>query len=226
MMKFLTKIGCFLCLLVALTATVQAQQLVVDKMIATVSDGAGTKLITYSDLLWQLALEPDSSLDAPSRDDLNQVFERLTQQRLIALEAERLPAAAPTDDAVNQEIRRLVAVFPSAANFEARLRRVGFESTDDPNFRQIIEQRLAINNYLDFRFRSFVVVTPQDEEQFYKDTFIAEFRRANSGVVVPSLDQARTRVNKELTERRIESDIEKFLEEAKVRAIITTLNPL
>ncbi|MEP6925302.1 MAG: hypothetical protein ABI954_12620 [Pyrinomonadaceae bacterium] len=226
MKKFLTKIWCFSCLLLALTATTEAQQITVDKMMATVSDGVGTKLITYSDLLWQLALEPDASLETPSKDDLNQVLERLTQQRLIALEAERLPAAAPTDDAVSQEIRRLVAAFPSAANFEARLRRVGFESTDDPNFRQIIEQRLAINNYLDFRFRSFVVVTPQDEEQFYNDTFVTEFRRANPGVVVPSLDQTRERVNKELTERRIESDIEKFLEEAKVRAIITVLNPI
>src|SRR5688500_9584248 len=33
----------------------------VDKMVATVNGGVGPQLITYSDLLWQLALQPSSS---------------------------------------------------------------------------------------------------------------------------------------------------------------------
>ena len=216
---------CFLFLL-CISAVRAQQQPVVDKMLVTVGDGVRTELITYSDVLWQLALQPDSTLDNPSQIELKEVLERLTDQRLIALEAERLPAAAPTDADVTEEIRRLVAAFPSAAVFEARLRRVGFESTDDPNFRRIIEQRLAITKYLDFRFRSFVVVTPQDEEKFYNETFVQEFRRGNPGVVVPTFEQSRERVNQELTNRRVESDIEQFLTEARERAVVTTLNPI
>jgi len=34
-----------------------AQQ-VVDKMVATINGGVRTELITYSDLMWQLALQP------------------------------------------------------------------------------------------------------------------------------------------------------------------------
>ncbi len=224
MKNFLSLIFCFLFL--SFIPAAEAQQTVVDKMLITVSDGVRTELITYSDVLWQLALQPDSTLDNPGPTELRDVLERLTDQRLIALEANRLPAAAPTDAEVTEEIRRLVAAFPSAAVFEARLRRVGFESTDDPNFRRIIEQRLAINKYLDFRFRSFVVVTPQDEEQFYNGTFVQEFRRGSPGVVVPTLEQSRERVNQELTNRRVETDIEQFLTEARERAVITTLNPL
>lgn len=211
-------------LVISAAGSASGQQTVVDKMILTVSDGVQTELITYSDLLWQLALQPDSAIDNPSQNDLSEVLRLLTEQRLIALEAGRLPAAAPTETEVTTEIRRLVAAFPSAAVFEARLRSVGFESTDDPNFRRIIEQRLAIDKYLDFRFRSFVVVTPQDEQQFYNETFVAEFRRNNPGLVVPSFAQARERVNQQLTTRRVESEIERFLTEARERAIITTLN--
>jgi hypothetical protein len=48
----------------------QAQQAtgsaVVDKMVATVNGS----LITYSDLLWQLALQPDTPLDTLRAEDL------------------------------------------------------------------------------------------------------------------------------------------------------------
>lgn len=226
MKKKYREILCFLSLLTVFGASAKAQQTVVDKMMMTVSDGVRTELITYSDLLWQLALEPDAVLENPSKTALTEILERLTEQRLIALEAERLPAAAPTEEEVAAEIRRIVSFFPSPAVFEARLRLVGFDTTADSNFRRIIEQRLAIDKYLDFRFRSFVVVTPLDETQFYNETFVPQFRRANPGVVVPALAQTREQVKQELTVRRIAQDTERFLEEAKTRAIITTLNPI
>ena len=51
----------FACTLVS-PALCSAQQ-VIDKMVATVNAGVKTDLITYSDLLWQLALQPTSQLD-------------------------------------------------------------------------------------------------------------------------------------------------------------------
>ena len=44
-------------------------QEVVDKMVATIN---GSELITYTDLLWQLALQPDAALDNPRPEDLQQ----------------------------------------------------------------------------------------------------------------------------------------------------------
>ena len=52
-------------LLCAFAPLCSAQQ-VVDKMVATVNAGVRTDLITYSDLLWQLALQPSPSLLLPS----------------------------------------------------------------------------------------------------------------------------------------------------------------
>jgi len=214
------------CCVFAITAESRAQE-TTDKMVATVGDGVRAELITYSDLLWQLALEPNAELAAPSSADLNDALRVVIDQRIIALEAERLPAIAPTDAEVKVEIRRVLAAFPSPAVFEARLRQVGFDSTDDPNFRRIIEQRVAIEKYLDFRFRSFVVITPSAEEQFYKETFVPRFRQQNPNVVVPPLDdKIRDRINQELTEVKIAAEIESFLEESRTRAIIATLNPL
>jgi len=71
-------------------------QQVVDKMVATVNAGVLPEcrqicLITYSDLLWQLALQPNMPLDNPTSVDLNRALHLIIDQRLILQEAEKLP---------------------------------------------------------------------------------------------------------------------------------------
>jgi hypothetical protein len=202
----------------------QAQK-IADKMLVSVSDGVQTELITYSDLQWKLALEPEAALESPSNEVLNGVLRILIRERLIALEAERLPSSAPSADDVNKEIRRLAAQFAAPSVFEARLRRVGFASTDDPNFRRIIERRLAIDKYLDFRFRSFIVVTPSDEEKYYKETFVPNFRRENPNRIVPNLETVRAQINEELVEQKVADSTTEFLNRACENSILTPLDP-
>ncbi|MGI9035113.1 MAG: hypothetical protein ACR2GD_03630 [Pyrinomonadaceae bacterium] len=202
--------------------SVKAQQ-IVDKTVAAVSDSVNTELITYSDLLWQLALQPDVPIRPPGSPDLNRALQTLINQRLIALEAQRLPSLAPSDAEVKAEIKRVLDRFPSTAEFERRLRVVGFDSVTDDNFERIMRQRVAIDKYLDFRFRSFVIITPDEEAKYYRETFVPDFRKKNPGVLVPSFDESRARINKILTEAKISDDIEKYLEDARRRAEITIL---
>ncbi len=87
-----------------LPTALHAQE-VVDKMVATVNAGGltecgGVCLITYSDLLWQLALQPDTPLDNPTSTDLNRSLRLVIDQRLILQEAEKLPSIAPTADEI------------------------------------------------------------------------------------------------------------------------------
>jgi hypothetical protein len=206
-----------------IAGTTASGQVVVDKTIATVSDGVRTELITRSDLLWQLALQPGVPLDPPREEDLRQALQTQINQRIFALEAQRLPRAAPTDKEIADKIADILRFFPSTAEFESRLKTVGFSSVKDDNFENIIGQRVAIEKYLDFRFRSFVVVTAEDEANYYRDTWAAEFRRRNPNTNVPSLDEARQRVNADLIEQRVASSIEIFLEEAKRRVQVVML---
>jgi hypothetical protein len=203
-------------------------QEIVDRTVATVDDHVGQpELITYSDLLWQLALQPNIPLTPPGSEDLNRALQLLTNQRLIALEAERLPRSEPTDTEIDAKIKEVLAQFPdypSSAEFEKRLRLVGFDSVKDPNFVRMMAQRVKIEKYLDFRFRSFVVITPEDEANYYRDTFVPDFRRRYPGVIVPTLEEKRMEINQILTEEKIAKDIETFLDEAKRRAEITILS--
>ena len=200
-------------------------QEIVDRTIATVDDNVGQpELITYSDLLWQLALQPNVSITPPSSEDLNRALQLLINQRLIALEAERLPRAEPTDAEIDAKIRDVLANFPSTAEFEKRLRQVGFDSVKDDNFVRMMAQRVKIEKYLDFRFRSFVVITPEAENTYYRDTFVPDFRRRYPGVIVPAFEEKRVEINRILTEEKIAKDIEGFLDESKRRAEIVILS--
>lgn len=212
-----------LVLILAAFAGISAQT-VVDKTVATVSDGVRTEVILYSEILWQLALQPRSSIVNPSKEDLNTALESLINQQLFALEALRLPRTKPTDEEIQAEIRSIVARFPSTAAFEERLRSVGFSSVRDDDFVDLITKRVAIDNFVDFRFRSFVVVNPDEVQKYYEDTFVPDFRRRQPGVVIPTLDTQRSSIHSLLVEEKVAARIESFLDDRKRQAEIVILS--
>jgi parvulin-like peptidyl-prolyl isomerase len=198
-----------------------AAQQVVDKMVATVNAGVRTDLITYSDLLWQLALQPSSVLDNPTSADLNRALRLLINQRLILQEAEKLPTIVPTQKEVSDARDELARNFSSPLEFQQRLQRVGLTSE---KLDEIIEQRLKMEKYLDFRFRNFVVISPQEIADYYRDVYVPRFQSRFPGRIVPSLEQSRDEVEKTLMEAKIESDTDAFLDAARERAEVVILN--
>lgn len=212
-----------LCLMLAANAygqrTGNSGGIVTDKTVATVNND----LITYSDLLWQLALQPDTPLDNPGSEKLNGALNLIIDQRLIVQEAEKLPTIAPTDKEIDAALAELIKRFSSRAEFEARARRVGLTSEQ---LREIVRQRVEIEKYLDFRFRSFVVVTPQEITDYYRDVYVPRFRQRAPGRIVPKFEEVRAEIEKRLTESKIESNMGEFIDELRGRAEIITLSPV
>jgi hypothetical protein len=194
-------------------------QEVVDRMVATIN---GRELITYTDLLWQLALQPDTPLENPRPQDLQRALELLVDQRLIAQEAGRLPAIAAREEDVKARINELIKRFPTQDAFYRRIARVGLTAEQ---LNEIVRQRVEIERYLDFRFRSFVVVTQEEVADYYDDVYVPRWRRQNPGRIVPTLADAAKAVEAELREAKIETDTNAFLEEARARAEIVFLDP-
>ncbi len=219
----------FLCLLAAVIFighgpfTADAQ-IIVDRTMAVVADGVRTELITLSDLKWQLALQPRKAIDPPSQADLDESLRVVIDQRIFALEAERLPRNAPTAAEIQDEVAKILAFFPSTAEFERRLRLVGFSSVNDENFERLISKRLAIEKYIEFRFRSFIVVTRDEEELYYNTIYAPEFRRNNPGRVVPDLEASRAPISQRIVEEKVSTNIESFLDQARLRIDVTIFN--
>jgi len=203
-------------------------QRVVDKMVATVNAGVLPDchqicLITYSDLLWQLALQPNTPLDNPSSADLNRALRLVTDQRLILQEAEKLPSIAPTAEEITTARNDIVKAFASQSEFQQRILQVGLTAD---KLDEILAQRVRIEKYLDFRFRNFVVITQNEIAAYYKDVYVPRLRARTPGQIVPTLEEARAEIERTLTEAKIESDTDAFLDTARERAEIVVLSPV
>ena len=213
----------FAVLIVWAFAGLGAAQQVVDKMVATVNAGVRTDLITYSDLMWQLALQPNTVLDNPTSDDLNRAMRLLIDQRLILQEAEKIPTIVPTQKELNDARDEVVRNFTSPLEFQQRLQRVGMTSE---KLTEIVEQRLKMEKYLDFRFRNFVVISQKEIADYYREVYTPRVQARFPGRIVPPLEQVRGEIEKTLMEAKIESDTDAFLDTARERAEIVVLNPV
>jgi len=201
-------------------APLSAQQ-VADKMVATVNAGVKTDLITYSDLLWQLALQPQTQLDNPKSEDLNGALRLLIDQHLILQEAEKIPTIVPTAQEITAARDDLARNFASPLEFQQRLQRVGLTSE---KLDEIVEQRLKMEKYLDFRFRNFVVISQKEIADYYREVYVPRVQTRAPGRIVPSIEQARAEIEKALTEGKIESEMDAFLDTARERAEIVMLS--
>jgi hypothetical protein len=209
-------------LVLAIVSPCAAQQ-VVDKMVATVNAGVKTDLITYSDLMWQLALQPNTPLDNPTSVDLNRAMRLLIDQRLILQEAEKLPTIVPTPAEIANARNELARNFRTQDEFQQRLLRVGLTSE---KLDEIVEQRLKMEKYLDFRFRNFVVISQPEIVAYYNDVYVPRFKTRFPGRIVPTLEQSKAEIERTLMEAKIESDTDTFLDTARERAEIVILSPI
>jgi hypothetical protein len=205
-----------------LPASANAQE-VVDKMVATVNGGVQTDLITYSDLLWQLALQPGTALTNPTPEALNGALRLVEDQRLILQEAQKLPTISPTEKEIKDARDSLAKLFPSPGELQDRMARVGLTSD---KLNEILDQRVRIEKYLDFRFRSFIVISEKDISDYYRDTYTPRFKSRFPERIVPTLGDARAEIERTLTDNKVESDIDSFLDTARERAEIVLLNPI
>lgn len=195
---------------------------VVDQILALVNDEA----ITRSDLLWSLALDPKAPSPAgPVSPDLfRQKLDVMIDERLVLQEASRIPARI-TREEINRKRTELIKEFPSEAAFRERVEAVGLTPE---RINQLLEQRVLIDRFVDFRFRSFVLVTDQEIQRYYDEKFAPEIR--NRGAVPPPLDAelpskvtVRDDIRNILKEEKINQEIDRYLTAARQRADIVQL---
>ena len=70
------------------------------------------------------------------------------------------------------------------------------------------------------------MITQKEIADYYKDVYVPRLRARAPGQIVPSLEEARGEIEKTLTEAKIESDTDSFLDNARERAEIVVLNPV
>jgi hypothetical protein len=88
--------------------------------------------------------------------------------------------------------------------------------------REIVRRRLEILKYVDFRFRSFIFIKPEEIEQYYRDVEIPQ--AARKGLGAPELnDKLRVEIESKLINTRVNSELDRFFDETRAQAQITRL---
>jgi peptidyl-prolyl cis-trans isomerase SurA len=206
---------CFL-LFVGFVPFSAAQTVVTDRLLALVN----RDVITESDVLWALTLDSDLPILELSAENRRGMLERLIDQRLLLQEAEKIPRHEPAEEEITDYINyELVAKFGTNEKFIERMKKVGLEQV---MLREIVRRRLEILKYVEFRFRSFVFIKPEEIEEYYKKTTIPE--AARSGLGAPELTETlRAKIEKELSEIKVNSELDRFFDETRAQAQITRL---
>ena len=205
-------IGLFI---VSTTPPTHAQQ-IVDQVLTQVNDD----IITRIDLLWSIAIDPKapSPVGPVGADLLRQKLDVMIDERLIAQEAARIPASDITQDEIEKKRTALIAGFKSEAEFRQRAGSVGLTPQ---KIDELLRQRILIERFVDFRFRSFVLATEQEIKRYYDERLVPEVRKA--GQVPPPLEQVRDKISELLKQQKINTEIDKWLAAARQRAEVVQL---
>ncbi len=192
-------------------------QVVVDQIVALINN----EPITRTDLLWNIALDPNAPSPAGpvGSEILRRMLDTLVNQRIIAQEAARLPGAEVKTEDVDKYRKQLIESFRGGeAAFRQRAESVGL--TPD-RIDELIRERIEIDRFVDFRFRSFVFVSETEVKRHYDEALVPEIRKR--GQVPPPLDQIRNDITNLLKAEKIELELDRFIASARQRADIVIL---
>jgi hypothetical protein len=194
----------------------EAAQQTVDQILVLVND----EVITRSDLIWSLALDPDAPDPAGplSSDVLQRKLDVMIDERITSQAAARIPSSEVTEDELHKKRTELIARFKSEAAFRERAGSVGLtpERIDD-----LLKGRILIDRFVDFRFQTFVLVTEPEIQKYYDEHLAPEIRAR--GQVAPPLEKVRNQVHDLLKARKVGDEIDRWLSSARQRADIVVL---
>ena len=182
---------------------------IIDRVLAVV----GGTVITMSDVT--MALDLGLVSDSGAGDRTAATLETLIDRQLMLAEVERYAPPETPAEAVDREVQKVRARFPSADAYAARLARTGL---DESGVRRMLSDQLRLQAYLDQRF---TVPQPGAEEmdRYYRE-HEAEFTRNGEAL---SFDAARPAIVQALVDARRTMVVEDWLDGLRRRATITNL---
>jgi SurA N-terminal domain len=221
-MTFASRIAAFgiVALMAALAAPLRATD-VIDRIIAVVN----AKVITQSD--WEDAVAYEALVENQPVDAINRkmALERLIDQELLR---QQMPPdlAAPSATDLQARIAEIRRQYPGAASDErwrALLSRYGLNESD---LAERIATQLTIMRFVDQRLRPSVHVDANSIEQYYREKFLPDLRKAGAADV--PLAEVSSGIEEVLAEQRVGDLLSTWLKSLRTQSnirVLTTAAP-
>ncbi len=146
------------------------------------------------------------------------VLSALIDQRLHLHVVERFDFGASPSAAVERQLVSLRQQLDGPETFADQLQRLGL---DEASLRLLLARQLRILIYIEERLGPKVFVDQEDVEGYYEDTLLPAM--AEQGVDPVPFDEVRDDIRALLREQRLNSEIERWTEELRLRAEIINL---
>lgn len=168
--------------------------------------------ITLSEVLEVMALAP--GVQPPPT--LEETRERLIDARLMEHEARRYPQEPPSEEESEATLRALMDRFATPDDYRATLRRLGIA---EDYLRKRIRRELAVDRYVDRRFRPLVQVAQRDVEEYYRTVLLPDLDAGSPA----TLEDVEGLIRNILEERDLNRRIAAWVDELKSSASIVRL---
>lgn len=207
--------------LMVFAVLVAAHAQVVDRMVAVVNK----QVILQSELEQTAHVEfllQGKPLTQLTMADLQAVLERMIDQALLQQQIVNSAALQPTPEEVGtqlQEIRGKLSGAQAEANWKELLAGYGVTQQD---VEQQIASQMRILRLIDLRFRNLARVDRTAISDYYKQKLLPELQK--QGAPEPPLSQVSDKIEKILTEQRIDDLLNSWLQTLRSQAHIQKLN--
>lgn len=214
-LEFQISVALLLLLTVPFASVARAED-ILDRTVAVVGDRA----ITLSEVEEQLALE---ALDQGTPAEMTpqryrEVVERLIRLRLVQREMSLAGFTGTMDDEGRRQWEAMQENFGGAEAFQKSLAQQGLT---EETVRGFLRQQLDFQQFVDFRFRTGLVVTREEVESYYEKEYKP---RLPASVEPLSLEQVYSKLEVELLDRRVDPMLEDWINRVRTQTRITILD--
>lgn len=198
--------GALFCLAALFTFSPSASAEEIDRLVAAVNG----VVITEGDLDMARRLNailfPGSTAAPASRDE---EIERQIDQELMRQELKNFDIAEE-ESRIKSRMQSLREAYASKGGLSELLQRIGMQESELLSY---IRLETSISRFVDFRFRPFIRISPEEIEAYYNERLTPQLQGA--GVALPPLEQVSEKIRSILREEKINDVLDQWIKEIR-----------
>lgn len=188
----------------------------VERIAATIDED----VITLTELNWFVRFRGFAVPDDPEGERQLQeaVLEQLINQSVVFRESEKTPFVKVTVDELDRYLSQYAGRFSGDEGLAAELLRLGFGVAE---LRELLRRQLAVNKFVELRFEPFVIVLPDEIQEYYEQTYSTDLQE--QGQTPPPLELVEETIREILSVSKTTEQLESWLNSARRRYEIQLL---
>ena len=203
-------------LLLLLFSTIPIRGEIVDQVAALV-DG---KVISFSEVQqlvqykgWVVPDEPQKR-----RDFYLTVLDQIIDQKLSSRQAQQTPGIGISQEEVDIQLQAYQRRFSSPDQFQESLKSMEMTESD---LRDVIQRELAVWKFVQDRFEPFIILLPQQIQQYYDETLLPQLRE--TGAPLPAFELVQEKIREILILERTNQEMDRWISNTRRKAQVRIL---